>query len=290
MPSLGEELKRRREERGIGLAEISEATRIGTRFLKAIDEGNFGTLPGGIFTRSFIRAYAKSVGMDEDEAIILYQQHIAEQTGTLPLPTLPIDDPVPRRAKSTYLAEKSRWPFVIVVLAIVIVVGLIVILASHRGGASPEDRQAQSSPSPSASDGTTAASPDVHAGAPSAESSPKTADGVAETQQPSAHSDAAVAPSVPSGEPISVSVEATTGDAWVSYQVDDAKSVAFTLAPGESKVLPPAHDRIKLNFGNRTTLKLKIDNKEASFPADTPNFASSIIISQDNLQSFFKQP
>src|SRR4051812_6878066 len=74
MPTLGEELKRRREERQIALNDISEATRIGTRFLKAIEGDNYGVLPGGIFTRSFIRAFAKQVGMDEDEAIALYQQ------------------------------------------------------------------------------------------------------------------------------------------------------------------------------------------------------------------------
>src|SRR6185369_7671648 len=80
MPTLGEELKRRREERDITLADISEATRIGTRFLKAIETDNYSVLPGGIFTRSFIRAYAKQVGMDEDESISLYQQQVTGVT------------------------------------------------------------------------------------------------------------------------------------------------------------------------------------------------------------------
>src|SRR5687768_1092429 len=84
MPTLGEELKRRREERQITLNEISEATRIGIRFLKAIDADNYSVLPGGIFTRSFIRAYAKEIGMDEEEAITLYNQQTtppAAETG-----------------------------------------------------------------------------------------------------------------------------------------------------------------------------------------------------------------
>src|SRR5262245_27208733 len=76
MPTLGEELRRMRDERHITLTEISEATRIGTRFLKAIESDNFSVLPGGIFTRSFIRAYAKQVGMGEDEAISRYQQQV----------------------------------------------------------------------------------------------------------------------------------------------------------------------------------------------------------------------
>src|SRR5258708_29523518 len=80
MPTLGEELRHKREQQGITLADIAEATRIGTRFLKAIETDNFSTLPGGIFTRSFIRAYAKHVHMNEDEAIALYLQQVAEPT------------------------------------------------------------------------------------------------------------------------------------------------------------------------------------------------------------------
>src|ERR1051325_8623662 len=77
MPTLGEELKRRREARNISLNDISEATRIGIRFLKAIDSDNYTVLPGGIFTRSFIRAYAKQVGMNEDEAMSLYNEQVS---------------------------------------------------------------------------------------------------------------------------------------------------------------------------------------------------------------------
>jgi|SRR5215510_6261998 len=81
MPTLGEEIKRRREERNISLNEISESTRISVRFLKAIEADNFAILPGGIFTRSFIRSYAKEVGLNEEEAMTLYNQYlVAQQT------------------------------------------------------------------------------------------------------------------------------------------------------------------------------------------------------------------
>ena len=45
---LGQELKRRREELGLSLAEIADATRIGTRFLKAIESDEYSVLPEGI--------------------------------------------------------------------------------------------------------------------------------------------------------------------------------------------------------------------------------------------------
>ena len=79
MPTLGEEIKRRREERNVSLNEVSESTRISVRFLKAIEVDNFAVLPGGIFTCSFIRAYAKEVGLPEEEAMTLYNRHLVEQ-------------------------------------------------------------------------------------------------------------------------------------------------------------------------------------------------------------------
>src|ERR1044072_8709624 len=77
MPTLGEELRHRREERNIDLTDIAESTKIGIRFLKAIEADNYAILPGGIFTRSFIRAFAKRVGMNEDEAMDMYVQQVA---------------------------------------------------------------------------------------------------------------------------------------------------------------------------------------------------------------------
>ncbi len=78
MISIGEELKREREFREISLREISDATKINIRMLEAIEKDNFGALPGGIFNRNFIRAYADFIGLDPELIIRKYQV----QTGT----------------------------------------------------------------------------------------------------------------------------------------------------------------------------------------------------------------
>ena len=67
--SIGEKLRLAREARGIALRDISEQTRISMRYLEAIESDDYRRLPGGIFNRSFIRAYAKFIGYDEDQAI-----------------------------------------------------------------------------------------------------------------------------------------------------------------------------------------------------------------------------
>ena len=77
--SIGEKLRLAREERGIALREISEQTRISIRYLEAIETDDYKRLPGGIFNRSFIRAYAKFVGCDEHEALEDYSRTLRER-------------------------------------------------------------------------------------------------------------------------------------------------------------------------------------------------------------------
>jgi cytoskeletal protein RodZ len=72
MISIGEELKREREFREISLREISDATKINIRMLEAIEKDNFSALPGGIFNRNFIRAYATFIGLDPEVIIKKY--------------------------------------------------------------------------------------------------------------------------------------------------------------------------------------------------------------------------
>src|SRR5438132_13616275 len=84
MPSFGEELRQAREERGISLRQISDATHIGVRFLQAIESDNYSILPGGIFTRSFVRSYARYIGIDEEQALARYNQQLEEQGGEPP--------------------------------------------------------------------------------------------------------------------------------------------------------------------------------------------------------------
>jgi len=79
MGSFGEKLRREREMRGVTLDEIAAATKIGTRSLKALEDENFAILPGGIFNKGFVRAYARFLGLNEDEAVADYQTAANEQ-------------------------------------------------------------------------------------------------------------------------------------------------------------------------------------------------------------------
>jgi cytoskeleton protein RodZ len=69
MNSVGEYFKQVREAKGLTLEEVASKTRIHPEFLKALEEGNFAKLPDQVFAKGFVRAYARSLGMDEDETI-----------------------------------------------------------------------------------------------------------------------------------------------------------------------------------------------------------------------------
>ena len=64
--------------RGVSLDEIMATTKIGRRLLLALEEEQFDLLPGGIFNKSYVRAYAKCVGMNEDEAVAEYLEAAQE--------------------------------------------------------------------------------------------------------------------------------------------------------------------------------------------------------------------
>jgi cytoskeleton protein RodZ len=73
MGTFGENLRREREMRGVTLEEISDATKISVRALRAMEADQFEKLPGGIFTRSFVRTYAKYLGLDEEKIMAEFQ-------------------------------------------------------------------------------------------------------------------------------------------------------------------------------------------------------------------------
>ena len=77
MAPFGKSLAREREARGISLEDISGYTKIGVRMLKAIEAERFDQLPGGIFNKSYVRQYARYLGLDEEQVASDYLQAAA---------------------------------------------------------------------------------------------------------------------------------------------------------------------------------------------------------------------
>jgi cytoskeletal protein RodZ len=81
---FGEHLKREREMRGVSLDEICSATRIGTRFLQALEDEEWDRLPGGVFNRGFVRGVSRYLGLDEEGMVAEYVTAVNEGKDTTP--------------------------------------------------------------------------------------------------------------------------------------------------------------------------------------------------------------
>src|SRR5208283_934577 len=99
MTSVGETLRRERLRRNLELGQISEELKISSRMLAAIEDEKFERLPGGVFSRSFVRQYARYLGMDE-EAIARRVEEVLEpipeefrHAEVVPPPAVPIQVP-----------------------------------------------------------------------------------------------------------------------------------------------------------------------------------------------------
>jgi len=69
---FGDKFRKAREKKDLSLDDVSNVTKISSRMLQAIEEEHFDVLPGGVFNKGFIRAYAKHLGLNGEEAVTEY--------------------------------------------------------------------------------------------------------------------------------------------------------------------------------------------------------------------------
>lgn len=253
---LGEELKRRREELGLSLAQISESTRIGTRFLRAIETNDFSTLPEGIYTRSFIRAYAKQVHMNEDEALDLYQ----EQTGT----TGPLEDPsvVHEEDDSSFVYKEPSNSFlpaavVAIALALVLITGSWALWRYINKPATSEAADVPAEPAPAAV-------------APEPDQSTQT--------QPASFE-----------EGMQVTIEATTDRCWIRYTADNGEPTQMTLEQGQQEQIK-ANDSVELSIGNTKAIAIRINGREVYLPEGTGIVLPKLTITPETAKQLVEPP
>src|SRR3954470_16426547 len=70
--TVGNTLRRQREQKRMGIAEVSRVTRIPLMTLEAIEQDHFDDLPGEVFVKGFLKSYAQTVGLVPDEIVARY--------------------------------------------------------------------------------------------------------------------------------------------------------------------------------------------------------------------------
>lgn len=143
MPSFGETLRRERELRQISLREISEATKINLRYLDALERNDFRHLPGGVFNKGFVKAYAQYIGVDADgmvDAYLVEERAQAEKAAAQKPPEVLRRAAAAEREEADRERSRSRrlWLVAAVVLAVLAILAVVAFLAfvAPGGGAS----------------------------------------------------------------------------------------------------------------------------------------------------------
>ncbi|MCL5006419.1 MAG: DUF4115 domain-containing protein [Acidobacteria bacterium] len=295
MGSFGENLRREREMRGVTLEEISAATKISVRFLKSIEDEDFSKLPGGLFNRSFVRAYARYLGLDEEPLIAEYQL-AAKAKGEVDVTRLSL--PVSHSSSSRDRRMRSHWIGVgASVVLLVVGYGLWRYSQPSKQLASPETAQVlpkKNLPSHRVTAPSSAAT--VSPGAvpsPESQSSPASSNKQAAATQPA---QAGVAPATPAGSvpaakaPANVDYAdslvlqvAATERAWVAVDADGKTVMQGIMSPNEVKTFK-AKDSFDFLTGNAQGVTLTL-NGQTLKPLGREGEVKSIHLTRDSVKN-----
>lgn len=222
---LGTDLRTARERAGFSLSELAARTRIPQRSLRAIEENDFAAIPPGIFARSFIRNYAREVGVDPAEAIAQYRaitEPVAEQDDATSNEV--VDEEIQSRSFAPDFSEsRPGWGYALMAAALLI--GLI----SVNRYASQDQSEAVSADTTIGTGAGTAAA--ATAGIP-----------VATT-----------------GGSIQMQMRAQ-GPCWVKAIVDGQVAFARLMQPGETETLTGQRD-ITVRVGDPAALSYSINGR-----------------------------
>ena len=262
MGAFGDRLRREREMRGITLDEITDSTKISRRHLEALEGERFDQLPGGVFNKGFVRAYARFLGIDEERAVADYSAASNEQPEPEDKFPLEIHDE-PNRDLNP---RRSSLPLVFAIAALAgVLVGYGFYLKSKPHTTASESTR-QSAPAAAASQPQTdSANPQPVASATStpandsaaatkqapAQQPPTQAAAVsqpAEPRRPTAPADSSEAASSGQEKGFFVQVKAKE-DSWVSI-VADGKSVMQRVLAADKHKKIKADRTLVLRTGN----------------------------------------
>ena len=229
-------LKNAREAKHLTLADISEATLINEKFLKAIEDGNTSVLPQ-TYVRAFIREYASVVGLDPREMMMMYDDSLKPAAPLAELPpqkeVQPPQNPEPS-SKTPLLSPRMRKALTVMLVLLVCAIGIWNLTHKEPAAVTEEipfqsvvkENEQRANPQP------------IH---PEGATIPRTA--------PSADSD-------------SLTLSATTSDSvWANVAIDDKPGRDYLFKQNVT-VSWKARDRFTLSLGNAGVIEFTLNGKQ----------------------------
>jgi len=267
LASFGEELRREREIRGISLKEIADATKISKRFLEAIERNDHKTLPAPVFTRGFVREYAKYLGLNAEEMVNRYNYAAAgddriEKSAHLdrlvapPPPPLKEKPRTPRGIPPPYARIDRNLVITFVIVALLVAISYWAV-KHKRDSAAEAAREAATSTTPK-------------------EAPQKVA--VAATTAPVA----APAPA-PADDLLRLTIE-MSDDSWVVLKADGKTVWNEDLVKGQTKTFEANEEFRFVTIGNAAGMSLKLNGVQVPPLGRKRQVVRDVVLDREFLQ------
>jgi transcriptional regulator with XRE-family HTH domain len=268
---FGQKLREARERRGLSLRQIASATKISMITLEALERNDIARLPGGIFSRAFVRSYALEVGLDPEETI---QQFM----GQFPHDSVTAGHPTSVRPEDYDAVEGDRWrppAFLRVIVAVVPIAVLVVyfgtagrrVVRQMLGGQAAESgaslKPASGVQSPTAGSSDPADVPAV----------------VVDST--------AVAPDPPATGRLVIQLRAVQRS-WVSADVDGQPALRRALQPGDEQTLDVRRD-VVLTVGDGGAITVTL-NGAAAKPIGPSGQTATARLNLTNFREYLVAP
>lgn len=223
MESIGERLRKAREEKFLSREDVAEATKISAKRLEDLEHDRFPLLPPPVFVKGFIRAYCRFVDLDEQELLRAYAEIV--KTKGFGEPGL----------KEGVKGKSRRGTFVVLVL---VLLGVVIAVAHSRLSSPPlqEKASAPAVPAPAVRENDSPPAP------PQVEVTTK-------EEEP--------APPLPS-QPIRMEMTCRS-TTWLEVTIDNGLPSEVTLVPGD-EISWEGKERIELKLGNAGGVGIEVND------------------------------
>jgi cytoskeleton protein RodZ len=294
MESIGEFFKQVRDTKGLTLDDVALKTRIHPDFLIALEEGNFTKLPDQVFAKGFVRSYARSLGLDEEDAMrrfegsagAFYEKQAEREVLRL------------KQAEDDRRKKTNRK--VVLAAIAVALLGLILLMSREHTPVAPPRPPADIEPpaitpprGPTSSESSDKANSVVRnldiersAAASTAASKKLPPASISTVTAIPTVREEVVSPSVSPNDPLLVdtpsdgllalAIEALELT-WVVVQVDSGSPEEALMRPGE-RVQWKASDRFTLTLGNAGGVRVELNGKEQGPFGNSGKVARDIVL------------
>ena len=276
---FGTILKVAREKRGVTLRHISNVTKISVAALEALERNDVSRLPGGIFSRSFVRSYSLEVGLDPDETI---ERFIAQFPEAAPAPGHAQAEQQEGEEEHDSNQQTAATFLRLIVISVPIVAGLLYLGTMTRRGAAPPSAPELDRPepvataAPSASSGPTAPAPERNTATAAPTPAPAAPGGTTGVGGAAADSDR-----------VTVAVVATA-PCWVSAIVDGERVVSRQFQTGERMAFEVGRS-VVLTAGDAAALAVTLNGEEAR-PLGSAGQVVTVRVTPTNFKEYLVAP